>query len=223
MGNHVHLLVKEGQDGLSEAIKRIATSYARYFNARYDRTGYLFQSRFKSELIQNDSYLPAAVRYILNNPVVIGEAITYWTSFYDYTEGFAVKDRLTDTGFVLEMFSPEPKEAAEMLAEFVAKDSDSLPVFLDESKSKHIRDEHAIELIKNAGQVSSCSALAYLEKEDRDRVLVTLKERGLSVRQISRLTSINRSIVLQAGKPERMTKQAGNIGSLGQQQDSLFF
>ena len=39
MGNHVHLLIQESTDDLARAMKRLAVSYARWFNAKYDRTG----------------------------------------------------------------------------------------------------------------------------------------------------------------------------------------
>lgn len=49
MDNHVHLLIKEGPEGLAAAMKRINASYAYYFNQKNRRVGHLFQDRFKSE------------------------------------------------------------------------------------------------------------------------------------------------------------------------------
>lgn len=56
MGNHIHLLIKVKEAGLSLIIKKLALSYSHWFNAKYDRSGYLFQGRFKSEPVEDDAY-----------------------------------------------------------------------------------------------------------------------------------------------------------------------
>lgn len=50
MDNHVHLVLKEGVDPIARIMKRIATSYARFFNLKYERVGHVFQDRYKSIL-----------------------------------------------------------------------------------------------------------------------------------------------------------------------------
>ncbi len=47
MDNHLHLLVREGDDLINRAMKRIGVSYVYYFNKKYRRSGHLFQDRFK--------------------------------------------------------------------------------------------------------------------------------------------------------------------------------
>ena len=47
MGNHVHLLIKEGKEALSHAMKRIGTSYVSWYNWQYNRKGHIFQDRYK--------------------------------------------------------------------------------------------------------------------------------------------------------------------------------
>jgi putative transposase len=93
MDNHVHLLTNQGEDSISRIMKRIGTSYAHYFNKKYNRIGHLFQDRFKSETVENDSYLLAVTRYIHNNPVKVGivdcafqfQWSSYLIHFFDYT------------------------------------------------------------------------------------------------------------------------------------------
>ena len=55
MSNHIHLLVRERDFNLSEIVKRIGVAYAYYFNKKYDRYGHLFQDRFKSEPVGQES------------------------------------------------------------------------------------------------------------------------------------------------------------------------
>lgn len=69
MGNHFHLFVwQEKQGDMSAFMRSLMTSYARYFNLRYQQTGSLFESRFKASLIYDDAYLMHISRYIHLNP-----------------------------------------------------------------------------------------------------------------------------------------------------------
>jgi putative transposase len=69
MDNHVHLLFKSGTYGISAVMRKLLTWYAQYFNHRHDRTGHLFQNRYKSILCDEENYLLALIRYIHLNPV----------------------------------------------------------------------------------------------------------------------------------------------------------
>ncbi|WP_442596711.1 transposase [Neobacillus sp. D3-1R] len=77
MDNHVHLLVREMEETLSDAIKRVSSSYVYWYNFKYERVGHLFQERFKSENVENTSYFLTVLRYIHQNPVRQGWRIVY--------------------------------------------------------------------------------------------------------------------------------------------------
>lgn len=69
MPNHFHLLLYQRQTGdLTTCMQSIMTSYSRYFNTKYKRTGPLFESRYRSSLISDDIYLEHITRYIHLNP-----------------------------------------------------------------------------------------------------------------------------------------------------------
>ena len=72
MDNHVHVLVRSGERGISTLMRRLLTWYAVYHNRRHRRTGHFFENRFKSILCDEDQYLLALVRYIHLNPVRAG-------------------------------------------------------------------------------------------------------------------------------------------------------
>lgn len=72
MGNHYHLLVRTREANLSAAIQWLGVSYSTWHNARHDRVGHLFQGRFKSFLIAEDSYLYRLLLYIHRNPLRTG-------------------------------------------------------------------------------------------------------------------------------------------------------
>src|SRR6056297_96108 len=58
MPNHFHLLLSPLIDeGVSQFMRKLGTGYAMYFNKKYDRTGGLFEGKFKAKLADNDEYL----------------------------------------------------------------------------------------------------------------------------------------------------------------------
>ncbi|WP_101926536.1 MULTISPECIES: transposase [Luteimonas] len=70
MTNHVHLLVTSAEaGGISRMMQAIGRRYVACFNARYRRTGTLWEGRFKSALVDSDAYVLACYRYIELNPV----------------------------------------------------------------------------------------------------------------------------------------------------------
>ena len=56
MGNHIHMLIKPEKEPLELVFKRIGSRYVYWYNWKYRRTGHLFQDRYKSEPINDDSY-----------------------------------------------------------------------------------------------------------------------------------------------------------------------
>jgi putative transposase len=75
MTNHVHFIVTpRGEGALSRAMKHVGQTYVRYFNRRYDRTGGLFEGRYRSLVIDSESYLFTCMRYVELNPVRAGIA-----------------------------------------------------------------------------------------------------------------------------------------------------
>ena len=68
MNNHFHLAICDEEDQMSKIMHRICTIYAMYFNNKYERTGHVFQNRFKNICVDTESYLLNLVRYIHKNP-----------------------------------------------------------------------------------------------------------------------------------------------------------
>lgn len=73
MTNHVHLLLSPKEDGASSRLMQsLGRRYVQYANRFYRRTGSLWEGRFKSSVVQAESYLLACQRYIELNPVRAG-------------------------------------------------------------------------------------------------------------------------------------------------------
>jgi putative transposase len=73
MTNHVHLLVTpQHGPALSELLRRLDQRYVQAFNRAYERSGTLWEGRFRSSLVDTDAYVLACYRYIELNPVRAG-------------------------------------------------------------------------------------------------------------------------------------------------------
>jgi len=92
MSNHIHLLATPQQEGaISAMMQHLGRRYVRYFNSQYQRTGTLWEGRFKSCLIDSDHYLLRCQRYIELNPVrarMVAQPDEYrWSSYHSHARG----------------------------------------------------------------------------------------------------------------------------------------
>lgn len=72
MPNHYHVTLCPTRPNLSEAIRRINSTYAQWWNNRHERVGHVFQGRFKDQIVERDEYLLVLCRYVALNPVRAG-------------------------------------------------------------------------------------------------------------------------------------------------------
>jgi putative transposase len=89
MSNHFHLLATpEDATGIPQTMQAIGRQYVRYFNRRQQRTGTLWEGRYRSTLIQAERYLLACMVYIDLNPVragMVADPAQYpWSSHAHY-------------------------------------------------------------------------------------------------------------------------------------------
>ena len=96
MTNHVHLLASPRKEGaLSRMMQSIGCSYARYFNKKHERTGTLWEGRYRSCIVQTEVYLLRCYRYIELNPVragMVSDPADYgWSSYRCNALGVPVK------------------------------------------------------------------------------------------------------------------------------------
>ncbi len=92
MTNHVHILATPLEPGsISRMMQRVGRHYVRYFNKAYQRTGTLWEGRFKSCVVDAEGYLLICQRYIELNPVranmVSGPADYRWSSYRSNGQG----------------------------------------------------------------------------------------------------------------------------------------
>ncbi len=196
MGNHIHLLVKEGKEKIGQTMKRIGVSYVYWYNYKYDRSGHLFQGRYKSEVVEDDSYLLVVLRYIHQNPLkakMVKDIEDYqWSSYHEYIGN---NSKMVNCDFILGIFSNDRVKALTLFREFHERENQDQ--CLDVDNRRIIKDDEAIKIIREIFNVASIKDISGIDAVYRDNRLKILKEMGLSTRQIARLTGVPRYIVLK--------------------------
>lgn len=120
MNNHVHLLIEMETVELSKIMQGIQQSFTQRYNKKYNRTGHVFQQRYKAVLCDKDNYLLQLIKYIHYNPVEAGieAGLNYqWSSHNNYLK--FKNDGLVEIDFVLGMFSEDYKKAHRLYEEFM--------------------------------------------------------------------------------------------------------
>lgn len=199
MGNHVHLLIKIVKESLEQVMRRICGSYVYWYNNKYQRVGNLFQDRFKSEPVENDQYFQTVIRYIHQNPVKAGlvkQAEEYkWSSFHEYVSHV----NLVNKDFLLDMISDDREKIIQEFIEYTNDVIDQECLDVDKDVKQRIADEEAKAIIKTICNLKNAIDLQQFDCQTRNTYLRILKQKhNLSIRQIERLTGINRGIVLKA-------------------------
>ena len=123
MSNHFHLLVETPQPNISRGMQRLNGVYAQWFNWRHGFEGHVFERRFRTVLVEGQAHVLELTRYIVLNPIRAGlcrhPSEWRWSS-YGETIGLRDRPEFLQTAWLLSLFSPVPKRARELYADFVA-------------------------------------------------------------------------------------------------------
>ena len=199
MNNHAHIIISTGPEAIGIVFKRIGVSYAGWYNRKYERQGPLFQDRFKSESIIDDSYLLAALRYIHQNPVKVGlcrQPGDYeWSSYADYAGN---GHGLVDTAIVLDMFSANSAKQAGLFKEF--SELDDSGVFVDIDNVSRLTDDALREKVVQICGAKTVSEFQMMGNDEKTLALQAMRNSGMSMRQIVRLTGVSFGVVRKIGR-----------------------
>ena len=195
MGNHVHLLIKTETEPLEKVMKRLETAFVYWYNMKYQRTGPLFQGRYRSEIIESDTVFMIVLRYILMNPVKAG--LCRFPEEYPYSSGaeyLLSKRGITDTATVFEMTDLSSFNS------FVQTENSDRCIDIDNTPSKKCTDTEAKKLI-----IEEFGTFFPKTGKPKERHLFyhsvrKLLNAGISIRQLSRLTGISKHIIEKANE-----------------------
>ncbi|KUP05404.1 transposase [Bacillus coahuilensis m2-6] len=190
MDNHVHLLIREVEEPISKVMMRISSSFVHWYNSKYARCGHLFQERFKSEVVEDSRYFLTVLRYIHQNPLKAGLSASVWESKWTSIREYVKEPDFVDTAKGLQLFSEDRKSALDQFKLFMQEDNDDQCLEYSMKKS----DSEVIEYLKMLGVTSS--ELQQMNQKDRNVILINLRDLGgVSIRQISRVTGISKSVI----------------------------
>lgn len=191
MNNHVHILIKQGNEEIGTSIKRITVGYVQFHNDKYLRTGHLFQNRYKSEKVEDDQYLLTVLRYIHQNPLkagIVQDISCYkWSSYKCYIQDES--EKIVDVDIIKKYF----KDLNGFIEFMNMSNTDECleykvkTKYTDEQLREEISKKYKIELIEK------------MQKEERDNVIRKIKRStGVSNRQLSKVLNIGRGIIERA-------------------------
>lgn len=204
MSNHVHLLIYTPKSSIETIFRRLNTSYATWFNMKYTRTGFLQQGRYYSEPVEDFDYLLTVLRYIHQNPFKAGmenyPGASYpWNSIHSYIN---LSKDCVDKGDIISYFN-----SIEAFISFNQKTSEDACLDIENIK-KRLPDDVAREIIEQQTGCSTVTAFQSLSISDRNKYLIILHKKGLSIRQLNRLTGISKGVIDRAIKNETEGRSA---------------
>ena len=199
MSNHLHLLIQEREDKISDIVKRIGVTYAHYFNKKYERTGHLFQDRFRSEPVDDIGYFVTLLRYIHQNPLkarIIENINDYlWSSWKEYSSENCPAS-FCSTRAVFARIGQ--KDLLELINTPLEDDGQILDIDTDGNKS--VSDSDVKAFLQMSQGIANPLMVQSLEKTRRSEVLRYALSYGAGVRQLSRLTGVSFGVVQKLTK-----------------------
>ena len=188
MSNHIHLLIKVDEMELGRIFQNIMPSFVCWYNIKYQRIGHLFQSRFKSQPVNNESQLLTVIRYIHQNPVkaaICSEPERYpYSSFRDYFD-----NDLIDSELVSSLVSRE------YFWSFNHAENSDQCMDIEEERPRVWSDERAVEIMQKVIGCSSVAAFQKLSIDKRDEALRAMHKMGISVKQANRITGVPKGTI----------------------------
>jgi putative transposase len=121
MTNHFHLLLETPDANLSKAMRHLNSVFTQAFNRRHVRVGHVLQGRFKSIVVDRESYLLELCRYIVLNPVragMVSNPREYPWSSFRATAGFEKAQEFLSVDWILEQFGDNRKRAQQEYRRF---------------------------------------------------------------------------------------------------------
>ena len=191
MPNHIHLLIHSPVTSLGSVFRHVSTTYSSWFNAKYNRTGYLQEGRYFSEPVETEKYLLTVLRYIHQNPIKAGlETVpgeTYpWNSFCDYISGI---NDIVNIEYILQLLGglESFRSLHQIIVEEECLDINTL--------RKRLPDDVARDIIRTECNCETVSDFQKLTLLERNGNIILLRKKGLSIRQINRLTGTPKGVI----------------------------
>lgn len=151
MSNHYHLIIETIEANLSKGMGQLNGAYTQIFNKRHKRAGHLFQGRYKAILIQKDSHLLEASRYVVLNPVrakIVNHPKQYTWSSYNAIAGNRKAEEFLTIDWLLSQFGQNKRNSQIYYKEFVLAGIEGESIYKKVKNQVILGDDNFIEKIK---------------------------------------------------------------------------
>ncbi len=196
MNNHVHLLIMDKEDKLSKVMQSLATSYAMYFNKKYNRIGHVFYNRFKSKYVESLPHFLNIVRYIHFNcekAMMCEFDKFYWSSYHEFFRSATLVDS-TKLLKMIEMNQNEFKFFHEEYRRIKGFEKDNF-----EMEETILDDGLAIQRIKEILKIDNLVDIQNFNNKKRDEIIWKIaKIEGIRKNQIARILGVSERLIYRA-------------------------
>lgn len=203
--DHVHLVVREGEEPLGSYFRKLCTAYACHYNLKHKRAGPVFQDRCRSAILSGPEEIFLVLSAIHTEPVRAGfcpDAGAYpYSSLGEYMG--RSKATLTDRTVMKALFPDAPWDKCperEQLSQ----------VMEPPEEKKSLTDKQAEKIMKKVAHAKKLMELPVMSRKVRNAWLRRLRREGMSVTQISRFTGLGRNIVSRACSENTAEKSAAS-------------
>ncbi len=203
MSNHLHLLMAELDEPISDVVKRLGIEYASYFNRRRKRSGPLFEGRFRSEPVDEYDYFATLLAYIHYNPVkagIVEHPDGYkWSSWHEYE--LPVK---TDYQGICEQSVPFRKLTRAQVKKLVLNAEEPKLFCSPLDKGRCVDIEEAERILKRmVPEKYNGMDLKELPKVERLEISVKAADFGITYFQLATLLDLNNSAIFRQRQKSR--------------------
>ena len=203
MPNHVHLLIKDCDDLISDAMQSIGIRYSTYMNKKYERVGHLFQNRYLSKPVENKEYLLNLIKYIHQNPVKAGISTVdgyKWSSYREYI----YHEKIIDSIPILNLFANDKWTA---LKNFIKYNRENIDISKEKEQEFEfvfrlkVSDDKIVKLIKEKLKIDNIYVIQQYQKEKRDKYIEKILQiSGVNIRQVARVLGISERTIYRVNK-----------------------
>ena len=189
MPNHFHLLIKEKNETLAEIFRSVLTAFIKWYNAKYGRTGHVFEDRFKSQPVEDPTYFLRVFRYIHRNPLeafLCERMEDYPYSSYAY---YFRSGRYQSGDIIWNLMEKDDLER------YHFEKDENLSDFLDIEEVEKRSNEKVIAMVEQSGYVDKISSVKLLPRKERTKVIEMMLKAGVSYRRINALTGVSMSVI----------------------------
>jgi len=151
MDNHYHLLIQTPDGNLSKGMRQLNGVYTQVYNRKHNKTGHLFQGRYKAILVDEEAYLLELSRYIVLNPVKarLVRQVKHWKwSSYRATAGKEPVPQWLSVDNLLSQFGKQRKTTIRKYEAFVAAGLKNGPIWTALNNQIYLGDTAFIEKVQ---------------------------------------------------------------------------